>query len=286
MLRDGGGSVQPGQPPKALKRDVELTLVMLTHGSDAAVLGFDRLHASPGLPGMDLGVDALVSAVGGLAALRDEEPGQTLPVGCDRGVLRAWRDTGKLLNQGIDTIEFRVTGTAAQAGASLDQSVLGRVEKRLAGAEETEETVEMVEGRLLMGDFKESDGRCRVHPSFGEPVECRFDDEHRQAVLGNLLEFVRVSGQSTVDPSTGRIRRFVVENIERVENRPDDALVSTGQRSFEHCLSLDELARAQGVGPMKDVEALFGTWPGTDDDGFEELVNEMRQSGSGTADPV
>ena len=39
---------------------------------------------------------------------------------------------------------------------------------------------------------------------------------------------------------------------------------------------LDELAESQNVKPMADVQALFGTWPGEEDDGFEEAIDELR----------
>ena len=42
--------------------------------------------------------------------------------------------------------------------------------------------------------------------------------------------------------------------------------------------TLDDLAKAQNVGPL-DADALFGTWPGDDDDGFEEAIDELRRSG-------
>ena len=41
-------------------------------------------------------------------------------------------------------------------------------------------------------------------------------------------------------------------------------------------LTIDELADVQNVKPMADVRALFGTWPGKKDDGFEEAINELR----------
>ena len=42
--------------------------------------------------------------------------------------------------------------------------------------------------------------------------------------------------------------------------------------------TLDELAKAQNVGPL-DTAALRGTWPGEDDDGFEEAIEELRHAG-------
>ena len=47
--------------------------------------------------------------------------------------------------------------------------------------------------------------------------------------------------------------------------------------------TLEELARAQNVQAMTDVQALFGTWPGDEDDGFEETMDELRHP-AGTND--
>ena len=40
--------------------------------------------------------------------------------------------------------------------------------------------------------------------------------------------------------------------------------------------TLEELARSQGVRPMADVRAVFGTWPGEADDGFEAAIDQLR----------
>ncbi|MCP4546632.1 MAG: hypothetical protein GY835_09235 [bacterium] len=47
-------------------------------------------------------------------------------------------------------------------------------------------------------------------------------------------------------------------------------------RDFWGSLAIDELAQSQNVKPMVDVGALFGTWPGEEDDGFEEAIDELR----------
>jgi hypothetical protein len=36
-----------------------------------------------------------------------------------------------------------------------------------------------IEGRLLMGDFREPDFRCRIHPQVGAPITCTFDETQR-----------------------------------------------------------------------------------------------------------
>ena len=44
--------------------------------------------------------------------------------------------------------------------------------------------------------------------------------------------------------------------------------------------ALEELARVQNVQPLTDVQVLFGTWPGDEDDGFEEAVYNLRHAAS------
>lgn len=41
--------------------------------------------------------------------------------------------------------------------------------------------------------------------------------------------------------------------------------------------SLEELAMFQAVKPMTDVNVIAGTWPGTDDDSFEEDILTLRK---------
>ena len=280
VLRDGGASVRRGQPSQSLRQEVELSLVMLTHGSDAAVLGFDRSQTSPSLPGMDLGLEAIERAVHGLTAVQAEDLDRELPPGYDAGVLAAWRDAGKLFNQGIDEIEFSLSGESAPVLASLTRTGVARLGKRLRGPEVTARTLE---GRLLMGDFKESDLRCRVHPTLGDPVECRFDESRRNDVLRNLLGFVRVTGESTVDVETGKIRRFDMESVERLDEPWGARPGAPVAQSFWRPPDLEELAKSQSVCVMEDVEALYRTWPGEDDDGFEQAVDELRRVDAGAA---
>lgn len=44
--------------------------------------------------------------------------------------------------------------------------------------------------------------------------------------------------------------------------------------------TIDELARAQNVQPIKNVGDLFGTWPGEENDGFEDEIDGLRKKKS------
>ena len=158
-----------------------------------------------------------------------------------------------------------------------------RIQERIKGPQTN---IRTIEGRLLMADFKEHGTRCRVHPSAGEPVLCLFDEEQKDEVLEDILQYVRIVGEAKEDPLTGKIASIKIHDIERLEDREGEAadLLPQGtpiSRDFWESPTLDELAQAQNVKPMMDVSALFGTWPGEMDDGFEKVIDELRHSQTG-----
>ena len=84
----------------------------------------------------------------------------------------------------------------------------------------------------------------------------------------------------TVDPATGKIRRFVIESVEPIGEHGEEFAGAPAAQSFWDTASLEELAVSQGVRPMRNVESLFHTWPGEDHDRFEDLVDELRRPGT------
>ncbi|NLV44314.1 MAG: hypothetical protein GXY07_07420 [Candidatus Hydrogenedentes bacterium] len=76
-----------------------------------------------------------------------------------------------------------------------------------------------------------------------------------------------------------------IHDIERLEERENEAaeLLPQGtpvEYSFWESPTLEALAEAQQVTPMTNVRALFGTWPGELDDGFEDAIDALRHSGA------
>ena len=51
-------------------------------------------------------------------------------------------------------------------------------------------------------------------------------------------------------------------------------------RTFWESPTLAELARSQNVEPMADVQPMFGTWPGQENDGFEAVIDALRHPGA------
>ena len=72
------------------------------------------------------------------------------------------------------------------------------------------------------------------------------------------------------------------ETLEGPKDRENDSVSDI----FWASPALEELARAQNVKPLTDVQALFGTWPDGEDDGFEAAVDELRHSASTNSCPA
>jgi hypothetical protein len=271
-------SVRKGRQPDSIRDEVALDLVLLTHGSPAAVLGFERRRGQTALPGMDLGLEILERTIAGLDSV--QRPGDPLPPGCDAGVLLAWRDAGVLFSQGVKEISFKLNHREKQLGARFTPDGFTRIQERINGPQSN---IRTIDGRLLMADVKEHGTRCRVHPSAGEPVLCLFDEPQKEEVLEDILHFVRIVGEAKEDPVTGKIATIRIHDIERLEDKENEAteLLPQGtpiSRSFWESPSLEDLAQAQDVKPLSDVRVLFGTWPGDTDDGFEDSIDELRHS--------
>ncbi len=278
VLTGEAESLRRGPQPRGIKEEIALDLVLLTHGSPAAVLGFERRQTDAALPGMDMGLDILEKALDGLTAVQASD--DALPPGYDTGVLMAWRDAGTLFSKGVTSIYFTLNHRDTPLTTNLTPEGFARIQERIKGPQTN---IRTIEGRLLMADFKEHGTRCRVHPSAGEPVLCLFDEEQRDEVLDDILRYVRIVGEAKEDPLTGKIASIKIHDIERLDDREGEAadLLPQGtpiSRSFWESPTLDELAQAQNVRPMADVRALFGTWPGEIGDGFEREVDDLRHS--------
>lgn len=278
VLQGDAESLRRGQPPQRITSEVELELTSLTAGSPAAVLTFDRVQLHPNFPEMDFGLRILESAISGLTVVQRNNGSDKFPAGYDTGVLMAWRDLGKLFGHGIDKIEFTLTHSQKPVQSSLTPQGVFHIKERITGPQLN---IREIEGRLLMADFREDGTRFRVHPSAGDPVLCLFDEEQKDEVLENILQYVRVVGEAREDPTSRKIAEIKIHDIERLENLQNEAtdLLPKGtpiSQSFWQSPTIQELARSQNVRPMANVRTMFGTWPDEENDGFEATIDQLR----------
>ncbi len=88
---------------------------------------------------------------------------------------------------------------------------------------------------------------------------CHFKREHLPRLRHGWMRCVTVTGHlKGLDRDT---RELMVDSM-----KVDEPLeASTASGDFFKTVPLEELARQQGVGPVRDVNALFALWPGDED---------------------
>ena len=244
LVLRGEQGMRRGRRPADIERLTRLELVALESGSVVMVLDFRRDQLQ--LEGMDPGVEAAWRLVDGLVALDQREE---LPPGWDPGVVVAFREATSLFRRGIERVEISLGIDGCWRSACLeavDAERFARLATRRVSNRRT------VEGRLLMADFKEWATRCRVHPPMGPPVECTFDEAHRQAVLDALTKYVRVTGEAEIDPETSRIKRLAIADLEILDWEGAEETTP----SFWEPIPTEELAVMQRVKPVTRVEEL------------------------------
>ncbi len=250
-----------------------LEVVGMERGSFVLALELSRDQVA--LPGMDLGEQALEAFFDGWATLLGNTT--DLPHAYDIGVLVALRDLGQLFKRGIESMSFELQTRNTKHTYLYDQRVQTRVIERIVGPEQNKV---VLEGRLLMADFKETSLKCRLHPSAGPAIMCQFDDKLTDEVDQALRHYVRVTGVAENDPITNEIRLLRIRDVETLDlpQVSDPTLIAAipGEIEFWHGASIQELAEVQGVGPVESVDSLRGNfWP--EDESTDEFVGTIRQ---------
>jgi len=277
VLSNTGLSTRRGKRPKDLKKALSLDLVGFTEGSRAVVASFERTDPQMVIEDVDLGNQIYTSWLKGLEEVSGEK--QELPPGYDVGVLLKMRDVGSLFTRGITEIQFSLNHRHEPVTFKYTEKAAGRVKHRIA---KPESMTYSIEGRLVMADFKETGPRFRVHPAIGEAVMCRFADSFREEVYENILKHVRVKGNAERD-AQGRVTAIDIADIEPLVTENEEPfetgarLTATGTEFWQHP-TVEELARAQGIRAISNVDDLLGGWPGDVNDNFEEWISEMREA--------
>jgi hypothetical protein len=100
-----------------------------------------------------------------------------------------------------------------------------------------------VVGRLHMGDFSPASLRCRIDTYAGS-ILCDFDIELKDAVLNAMDEMVMASGMAQLQPDGSTIRTLYLNKLETLPTATSN--------------TLEQLAVAQGVGPIESADELVG----------------------------
>lgn len=262
-----------GRRPEEIVGALSLDIVGFTHGSPAAVVSLERTDSQTLIEGIDLGEQTYRALIEGIEIAGGSD--ESLPLGFDLGVLMKLRDIGKLFSKGVGRMEFTLNHRAQEMKATFDLSKCDRVRKRIA---QPEAQLQIVEGRLLMVDFKETGRHLRIHPPVGSAIACNFPESLSAEVEECIRQFVRVSGTMEYQVN-GKPHCLNIADIEQIDTQATSLLAETRVAwtyDYWENLPAAEYARRQGVQPVSNFAALFGVGSAEDWEGFDDAVERWR----------
>ncbi len=257
--RRGGGRF-----PTGIEQTCALDLTAFAKGS--AVLTFeyagqrdrDTLHGDPGVRVAEEMLEAMQKVESGAAGW---------DAGLQAGVVDGWETLARPLGEGVDAISITLLDGERRRSARLTRTFRQNLRGTNVGQPQVAEGE--IEGVLWECDWKqrtaqldEADGN-RVPLVLPEGLDERVTELRRQRV--------RV---------TGRIERLSGRAIRATVTQVAPAQVSVGVPDprfggFWENLSVDELARRQGVAPVTNLDSLAGDWP--EDESVDDLLDMVRE---------
>jgi len=254
--------------PKIAKAHLECTLELVKLRRGSTTLGFVIAKPQRHLPTMtSFGEEVIAGIVTTVKSLAETRGKPKLAIEPDPGVLDSLKTMGEVFEmKSVSSIKWIIPGGNGNKRtiAVYNKAVRDRVAERLKPPSQRLETVE---GMLEMADFKETDQKCRIHPSVGNPVACTFDKDKSDEIYAALRHPARIKGQATVNAQTGRVESIHVEELRMLQP------LLMGAYDFFAAKSISELAQAQGVKPLADVSILAGGWP--DEEDLDETLDEI-----------
>lgn len=225
------------------------------------------VQAQAGLPG-DMGPtlseQAIVAFVDGLEALSDED--EDLPIGFDRGVLRAVVPFNTALKKGLTEISLMTSKNGKPRHAATITPAKVQVVQRLIRQPVTADA--LVEGVLQMVDFGSL--ACRIDRPPLPSVSVSFEEKHRDLVHQAVRQVVRVAGEGRFEPNSNEPSSIRASSIEIIFES-----LELDVNAFWEQKSLSMLAKEQGT-PRFSIPSGFESDPWRDDDAAAQLIEAIR----------
>ena len=264
-----GESVKIGRPTKTSQILSALEIVSIRKGSFR--LGLDLRRDGQQFPGWDLGEQAVDIMMETFKAIQREEQ---LPKESDQNVIVALRDAGRISDRGIEEISINANTTLGKKRVKYTQPLREKIITYISRCESAYVTVE---GRLLELDTEEDKLRCRIRPSSGNSIPCKFDEEITPQLIKYLRQFVQIRGEATYDTINNKIVLFNIKDVEPISELSGMTINMLPTPSFWESNNFEELAIEQGVYPVGNLRNLTTDWPeDTDFDSFIEAVRSAR----------
>ena len=271
----GEPSIGRGRKKKEIEELCELFLVAWKPGSAVAEVELAEPPAQMSLFG-HIGEDSLKAFLNGMERIQVQSPDTAMPTGFDPGVLQTCDFLGRVLEHGIDTVQFEPIRVQGVSPVTFDRPLRDKV-RSLLGKPLDQRQVEKV-GRLevldghrgLQGRLWEPDGTRWL---------CIFKPEHLEVLPDAWLRTVRLIGEAVIEPT--KERTLHVASVLPLEEEivETSATGEAEKMPFWTSVPLEELAEMQGVQPATDLDSIGALWPADDDpDRMLAYVLEERSS--------
>lgn len=269
VLTHHGPSGTVGRSKKEIEQAADLRIVGAPRAGSFA-LHFEvppvTVSAQAGLPGdmgSTLSEQAVIALLDGLESLTDES--KELPVGFDRGVLRAIAPFGKTIDKGLTEISLTSQGGDHPHVASITATKV-QVVKHLIKQPVTADAV--AEGVLQMVDFGSL--ACRIDRPPLPSVSVHFEEKDRDLVHQAVRQIVRVAGEGCFEPNSNEPSAISASSIEvRYEALELDI------NAFWDEKAIQTLAREQKT-PKFAIPKELESDPWRDDEAAAQLVESIR----------
>ena len=217
----------------------------------------------PGDMGPTLSEQAVVAFVNGLEALSDET--EDLPVGFDRGVLRAIVPFQTALKKGLTEISLTTSGSGPSRQARITTDTVNVVKRLIR---QPVMAAAVVEGILQMVDFGSL--ACRIDRPPSPSVNVYFEEKDRDVVHQAVRQVVRVAGDGRFEPNSNEPTSIHASSIEILFES-----LKLDVQAFWIKRDLSQLADEQST-PAFAMPSELESDPWRDDESAEALVKAIK----------
>jgi hypothetical protein len=262
----GRTTLHPG--PIAASIQQECTLELIGIGVGSATLRFDL--AKPQMPLFEeagrLAAEVVVELAATIKSLGNGGHKKDIAP----GVLSSlYNLAGVTETKSVSRVDWIVPGHGGQkrVAAEINRAVRARIATRLS---KPRLTCISIDGILDEADFRPTDRKCRIDPALGTPVNCTFGPDIENTVYTLLRKPVRIIGEGTVPPYADRPESVQIQVIRELPS------LELGKSMFLANASIEELAAAQNVKPLKNAAGLASEAP--DDEEVDTILEEIYAS--------
>jgi hypothetical protein len=264
---EGKKNIHPGPISSAIQSECTLELVSIGKGS--ALLRFDL--ARPQIPlFQDQGsraVEVVTELASMIKALGNGDRADISP-----GVLSSLYNLGSVTEgKRISKLSWILPGRGGhkRITAEITKSVRANIATRLSKPRLTCVTVD---GVLDEADFLPIPRRCRIDPALGYPLNCTFAPDLDNVILGLMRKPVRITGEGNIPPYGERPESVQIQIIHEVPS------LDLGKVAFFANHSIEELAAAQDVRPLKSARELAASVSEDEDEDVDAILEEIYRS--------